>query len=121
MTITFFANFMNHHQLPLSLELIKLLGDGNYHFVAFEQIHAERSKMGYEDMNAKYPFIIRAYASDEEWQKALDLCRTSDITIIGNAPINLGIYDIIATSSHIYTVNDCSRMVHGIDFTHQRH
>lgn len=31
MTITFFANFMNHHQLPLSLELIKLLGDGNYH------------------------------------------------------------------------------------------
>lgn len=86
MTITFFANFMNHHQLPLSLELIKLLGDGNYHFVAFEQIHAERSKMGYEDMNAKYPFIIRAYASDEEWQKALEFCRTSDIAIIGNAP-----------------------------------
>lgn len=87
MTITFFSNFLNHHQLPLCQEFIKQLGEKNFHFVACERIHEERVKMGYEDMNVKYPFVVRAYESDEQMQKAVQLAHESDVAIIGAAPV----------------------------------
>lgn len=85
MTITFFSNFLNHHQLPLCQEFIKQVGDGNFHFVSCERIHEERAKMGYEDMNIKYPFVVRAYESDDQMQKAIKLAHESDVAIIGSA------------------------------------
>lgn len=85
MTITFFSNFLNHHQLPLCLEIIKNIGVENFKFVACEPIHEERTKMGYEDMNLKYPFVLRAYESKESFQKAIKLAEQSDVAIIGAA------------------------------------
>lgn len=86
MTITFFSNFLNHHQLPLCLELLKLVGEGNFRFVSCERIHAERAQMGYDDMNVKYPFVIRAYESGEQMQYAIRLAYESDVAIVGSAP-----------------------------------
>ena len=85
MTITFFGNFMSHHETPLGLALEKLVGKGNYHFVACEPLHAERIMMGYEDMNKKYEFVVRPYENVMEYQKALWLAESSDIAIIGSA------------------------------------
>lgn len=85
MTITFFSNFLNHHQLPFCLELIKLVGEDNFRFVACEAIHKERSLMGYEDMNSKYPFVVRAYESIENFNEANQLAKLSDVVIIGAA------------------------------------
>lgn len=65
MTIAFFSNFLNHHQLPLCLEFIRNIGKDNFRFVACERIEDERVQMGYEDMNVKYPFVLRAYESEE--------------------------------------------------------
>lgn len=87
MTITFFSNFLNHHQLPLCCELIKLIGEKNFHFVSVERIHAERAQMGYEDMNLKYPFVVRTYESQEQMNYALHLASESDVAIIGSAPM----------------------------------
>lgn len=86
MTITFFSNFLNHHQLPLCLEFIKLVGRDNFHFVSTEPISDERLKMGYENMNVKYPFVVRAYESDENMDYALRLAYESDVAIIGSSP-----------------------------------
>ena len=61
MKLTFFSNFLNHHQLPLCKEFIKHVGEQNFRFVSSERIHEERAKMGYEDMNVKYPFFVRSY------------------------------------------------------------
>lgn len=83
MTITFYSNFLNHHQLPLCQEFIKLIGEDNFHFVSCEKIHEERTKMGYEDMNVKYPFVVRAYESDEQMRNAIRLAHESDVAIIG--------------------------------------
>lgn len=83
MTITFYSNFLNHHQLPLCQEFIKLIGEENFHFVSCEKIHEERTKMGYEDMNVKYPFVVRAYESEEQHAKSLELAESSDVVIIG--------------------------------------
>ena len=85
MTITFFSNFLNHHQLPLCKELIKQIGIDNFHFVSCECIHEERKQMGYEDMNVMYPFVIRAYESEDMMKMAIKLAHDSDVAIIGSA------------------------------------
>ena len=82
MKITFISNYMNHHQLPFSIEMVKLLGN-NYKFIATKEFNKKRQKLGYEDMNTKYDFIIRAY---EDESKAIDIINESDVVIIGSAP-----------------------------------
>lgn len=85
MTITFFSNFLNHHQLPLCLEFINHKNVENFHFVSCERIYAEKVRVGYEDMNVKYPFVIRAYESEDNMTFAKKLARDSDVAIIGSA------------------------------------
>lgn len=85
MTITFFSNFLNHHQLYLCKEIIQQIGEENFHFVASECINEERTKMGYENMNIKYPFVIRSYESKEQMDYAIMLAHKSDVAIIGSS------------------------------------
>lgn len=85
MKIVFCSNFFNHHQLYVSTELYNSTGI-EYTFVATEPIPEERLKLGYENMNSKYSFIIRAYESEEEKEKAIKICNECDILIIGSAP-----------------------------------
>ncbi|MBQ8894621.1 MAG: glycosyltransferase [Clostridia bacterium] len=40
--------------------------------------------MGYSDMNMQYPFVVRAY---EDERAAMEIARTYDVAIIGNAPL----------------------------------
>lgn len=82
MTITFFSNFLNHHQLPLCLEFQKKLGS-NFRFVATAPITEERLALGYDDMNSLYDFVVKSYENEEE---AYRLAVNSDIVIIGSAP-----------------------------------
>lgn len=82
MKITFYSNFLNHHQLPFCEEMIKILGK-NFKFVATEKIPLERLQLGYEDMNDKYEFVIKAY---EDEKKAIELAEESDVIILGSAP-----------------------------------
>lgn len=82
--VTFYSNFMNNHQLPLS---VSMLDKGiEYTFVATEPFPKERIDSGYEDMNKKYPFILTTYDSKENYEKAIQLARESDIVILGSAP-----------------------------------
>lgn len=83
MKLTFFSNFLNHHQLPLCKEFIKHVGEQNFRFVSSERIHEERAKMGYEDMNVKYPFVVRSYESQEQMDEAMRLAHESDVVIMG--------------------------------------
>lgn len=80
MKITFFSNFLNHHQLPFCLEMIKSGVD--FKFVATEPVPEERLQLGYDDMNIKYDFVVRAYENEDE---AFRLGLNSDIVIIGSA------------------------------------
>lgn len=84
MNVTFFSNFMNHHQLFLSEKLVELLGKDNYRFVACTPIDEYRLKMGYEDMNKKASYIIRPYESAEQEKEALRLSECSDVIIFGS-------------------------------------
>lgn len=87
MKIAFFSNFLNHHQLPLCREFCKKEGV-EFIFVATEPIEQDRLDMGYENMNEKYDFVLRAYEGGSSLQKAEDLARECDVMIFGAAPLS---------------------------------
>lgn len=85
MDVTFFSNFLNHHQLPFCLEMKRLIGPG-FRFVATEPISKERLELGYKDIDAEYDFCICSYKDQYNYDNAIDLGRKSDVVIVGSAP-----------------------------------
>lgn len=85
MTLTFFSNFLLHHQTPFCEAMVKLLGDG-FHFVATERIPKERLDLGYDDLSRSAPYAVNSYENEKEYEKAKKLGRESDVVIIGSAP-----------------------------------
>lgn len=85
MKVTFFSNYLNHHQLPFCLEMVNYLGD-QFKFVETEPIEQERLDMGYENMGDKYPFVLKSYKDDNHFTLALKEGMESDVVIIGSAP-----------------------------------
>ena len=85
MKVTFFSNFLNHHQLPFCLAMDRLT-KGNFTFVATTPVPAERLNLGYHDMNKQYPFVLTTYDSPENAMAAYALALKSDVVIIGSAP-----------------------------------
>lgn len=85
MKVTFFSNYLNHHQLPFCLEMVNHLGD-HFRFVETEPIEQERLDMGYENMGDKYPFVLKSYKDDNHYALALKEGMESDVVIIGSAP-----------------------------------
>ena len=85
MKVTFFSNFLNHHQLPFCEAMCKLT-ENQFIFVATSEIPKERLNMGYVDMNTAYPFVVRSYESQNAEHEAERLAIESDVIIIGSAP-----------------------------------
>ncbi len=82
-TLTFFSNYFNHHQEALCNAFYSLLGDG-FTFVETEPMEEFRSEMGWGREAPSY--VLKSYASDENYDKALDLGLNSDVVIMGTAP-----------------------------------
>ncbi len=83
--ITFFSNFISEHQIPFCDAMYRLT-DGAFRFVAAEPMAQERKELGFVDRSDSYPYVIRAYASDEAYRAAMRLGAESDVVIIGSAP-----------------------------------
>lgn len=79
MTLTFFTNYVHHHQIPLADEFFKHLGD-NYKYVAMEQLPDSFINGGY-DPTIERPYIVRAYESESKMEEAKCLMLESDIVI----------------------------------------
>ena len=87
MKIVFISNFLNHHQLPLCLELKKV--SNSFVFGACTPVPEERLSMGYYDMNKQYDFVLCAYESEEKKKELLSLAEECDILIVGGLNITL--------------------------------
>ncbi len=83
MKVVFYSNFLTHHQLPFCLEMQKRLED-NFKFVSTMKIFQWRLDLGFKDLDKEYDFVIRAYESEEQREKAKKLALESDIVIIGS-------------------------------------
>ncbi len=78
----YILNFMSHHLLPFSLELLQLT-HGNYYFIATTPTPKERIDLGYSDYNNQFPWIIKTYESKEAEEHALKICEDADLLISG--------------------------------------
>ena len=87
MLILFATNFLNPHQLPLCEAFLKL-EDVDFYFIATTPTPEERLKLGFDDMNNKYDFVVKAYENDKEYQRATDLISKADIVIYGSCLID---------------------------------
>ena len=85
MKVTFYSNFLNHHQLPFCLAMDRMT-NGQFTFVATTPVPKERLSMGYHDMNKAYPFVLTTYDGEEKRKLALELAIDSDVVITGSAP-----------------------------------
>ncbi len=80
MLLTFFSNFLNHHQVLVADELYRLLGD-QYTFVA--TLPRDKGELkGGMDYSSR-PYCILAGESAECHDKALQLARTADVCVFG--------------------------------------
>ncbi len=83
MKISFYSNFLTHHQLPFCIEMYKKYGE-DFKFVSTVKIPDERIKLGYKDMDNDYPFVLKAYESNEKYKEAMKLALDSDVVIMGS-------------------------------------
>lgn len=82
MKVVFISNYFNHHQEEFSLVMHELT-KGQYFFIAMEPISEERLRLGYEDINEKYPWILKIYKSTAEELKAKRIINEADVVIFG--------------------------------------
>lgn len=85
MKLTFYSNFFNHHQRFLSEAFYQILGD-DYTFVATTPVPKERLKLGYQDINKSFPYVLTTYDDARKAEEARNLAKESDVIIIGSAP-----------------------------------
>lgn len=79
MTISFFTNYVNHHQIALADELYKILGD-DYHYIATRDTQElVKAMSGYGDI--RRPYIIYSYEDNTSMNRALNLAVNSDVMI----------------------------------------
>lgn len=88
MKVVFCSNYMNHHQLYFSQEMLKITG-GEYRFIASMPIEEERLSGGWENMNEKYNWIIKAYKDTKEYNYARKLINEADLVIVGSFPMKI--------------------------------
>lgn len=84
MKITFYSNYLTHHQIPFCNEMYKLL-DRDYTFVSTKPMDSERCNMGWT-LTKQYPYELKAYQNNSNLSKAFQLAEESDVIIIGSAP-----------------------------------
>jgi glycosyltransferase involved in cell wall biosynthesis len=83
MYITFFSNFLNHHQTPFCDAIYKVL-NGNFTFVSTEKTPDEFIQNGYPDCS-NYSYNLNSYSNEFNHKKAIKLGIDSDIVIIGSS------------------------------------
>lgn len=81
MKIVMVSNFLNHHQLPLCSAFLRR--GVEFSFIATMGLAEQRAKMGYADLNHSCSFVVNAYESPREMERALSLCSACDIMILG--------------------------------------
>ena len=84
MKIVFMTNYLNHHTLPLCEAFLQIPGV-SFHFISLSRMPEFRAKLGYQDVQEQYDFVVRGYEQKER-ERAKQLCRDCDVMIFGAAP-----------------------------------
>lgn len=106
MKVTFFSNFLNHHQTPFCDAMYLKLGN-DFTFVSNERMPQSFLQNGYPDCT-DYIYNLKSYIDKASFNKALQLGIDSDIVIIGAAS-DIFIHERIKQNKH--TFRDSERIL----------
>ena len=84
MIISFFSNYLTHHQIPFCQQMCKQPGV-KFYFVSTMPMEQERVSGGWA-LSEEHGYELKAYLSEENRQRAMKLAAESDVMIIGSAP-----------------------------------
>ena len=84
MLVTFYSNYLTHHQIPICEELYKM-DNVQFFFVSTIPMSQDRISGGWKQEGV-HPYEIRTYESKDMKQLAEKLATESDVMIIGSAP-----------------------------------
>lgn len=84
MKLSFFSNYLTHHQIPFSNEMYHIIKN-DYTFISTEDMDIERKEQGWEFKDS-YAYELKSFENKKNYETALDLSRESDVIIIGSAP-----------------------------------
>jgi len=82
MRIVYCCNFVNHHIEEFLLELFAVYKE-KFTVIVTMPLPEEQRHLGYDEMNLKYPFIIKSYESEETKETAFSMCYKSEVVIFG--------------------------------------
>ncbi len=83
MIISFFSNYLTHHQIPFCQSLLAH-EDIEFHFISTIPMEEERKNGGWKQGD-EYAYELKAYESEDAHQQALRLAKESHVVIIGSA------------------------------------
>ena len=86
MTITYFFLTLNHHEAPVVDELYKLIGDDLTFVELYDMSNDKDGKKGSTENFSNRPYLLKAWESLENEQKAMELARTSDVAMFCGFP-----------------------------------
>jgi len=87
MTAVFITTTFDHYLVSSSEEAYKQLGDG-FTFICTKPMPESMLKLGFTDFSKEKSYALNAFESEENMQRAKDLCDNADIVIIGAAPFS---------------------------------
>lgn len=85
--VTFFSNYLNHHQLSFCKKLVELTNN-NFKFVSQKAISEKRISFGYQNISNDYDFVVKTYENDEQLQKAYQFAIDSDYVLFGSSNVD---------------------------------
>lgn len=85
MKIIFVSNFINHHERFFCDEMYNNT-NVEFYFIQTMCMDEERINLGWGIDISTFPYCICSYGSNGEYKKALDLCSSADVLILGGAP-----------------------------------
>ena len=85
MRLVFYSNMLNYHQEPLARELIKILGEENYRFIANEPTTNEINNFQLDQKFDTTSYVVPGYKYPD---KARELINDADCVIISGLPVS---------------------------------
>ena len=85
MKLVFYSNMLNYHQEPLARELIKILGEDNYRFIANEPTTDAINNFQLDKKFDSVPYVVPGYKYPAEARK---LINEADCVVISGLPVS---------------------------------
>ena len=88
-SLAYCTNIWTHHQAPICIELVKLLGVEHFKMCLFEPVHEERRQLGWASDVPDYNWIAGPPRSSSDMERLAQIVCDADVAVLGACPIEI--------------------------------